>query len=929
MIKSLLLILVVMAMISLAFAQEVAYAYGDSGERPLESGNITEYNGTDIVASAIASAGPNGRTLPQKSTTTVEEMKREINLKLNIPNPTVEDKGSNLVLDYPGDRTIGQICSIYNYMVGNWSYKADTRGIEVFQYSNKSLENGKGKFSGQGDCDDFSILMASLIESIGGTSRIVLAYGPNGGHAYTEVYLGKVGGSESDVQRMVAWLRKNYKVKEINTHTDLKTDEVWLNLDWWKEPGGAKHPGGPFFKATSQTPIAIRENTSLAPLMPLNDLPEALFTISPSLPIVGENASFDASKSKDIGGRIDSYLWDFGDGNKTGKMSGPTVNHIYFKGGPCTVILTVEDDEGATSISSQNIMINNPPQANFTIMPQKPVVGDLVKFDASKSDDAEDGKNLAYHWEINNNSAIFSVISPPKQVYDERGMYWINLTVTDKNGAKGYKNSLLKINQPPIPRIAFDSANSILGKMINFSAVASEDLDGEIVSYAWDFGDNSATDHNKTVLHSYRDGGKKTIRLSVRDNDGAISNISQDLSINRPPIAKFSFDPGQPEKGDLVSFDASASSDPDGKINRYLWDFGVGRAEPEVYSSEFAEHTYNRPSKYNITLIVEDDKGVTGSFSQSIEVEEINNKPLILNLQPDKQSPQEAGPADFSLPDSMGAASSNQQPTLIALQSDKSSPQEVGSSIKWTAKAEDTENNPISSMFRLKGPSTGDEWMPVTSWSSDNTWKWDTNSDDAGNYQISVLVRDEIHASPEFTPDEKIADFLLTAPQALPEVQAQPIVEPLPVVTAPEQTYVPPAEEQPSQTLVPGTADATSQTTTSGLSQPQALGSNSARTFLAEVPPAESYQQEAVPEDTPVTIQSQEMRGYQVYLDDVLIGTEGIGGDAPDGKFSFNVVGNQNHNIRVYYGQFNYPKSMYFQRGVLKIINVEPAYQVA
>jgi hypothetical protein len=75
--------------------------------------------------------------------------------------------------------------------------------------------------------------------------------------------------------------------------------------------------------------------------------------------------------------------------------------------------------------------------------------------------------------------------------------------------------------------------------------------------------------------------------------------------------------------------------------------------------------------------------------------------------------------------------------------------------------------------------------------------------------------------------------------------------------------------------------------------------------------------------DTPVTIQSQGMRGYQVYLDEVLIGTEGTGTDAPDGKFSFNVAGNQNHNIRVYDGQFNYPKSMYFQRGVLKIINVE------
>jgi hypothetical protein len=80
--------------------------------------------------------------------------------------------------------------------------------------------------------------------------------------------------------------------------------------------------------------------------------------------------------------------------------------------------------------------------------------------------------------------------------------------------------------------------------------------------------------------------------------------------------------------------------------------------------------------------------------------------------------------------------------------------------------------------------------------------------------------------------------------------------------------------------------------------------------------------------DTPVTIQSQGMRGYQVFLDENLIGTEGTGGDLLDGVFNFKVVGNQNHNIRVYDGQFNYPKSMYFARGVLKIINVEPGTAV-
>jgi len=80
--------------------------------------------------------------------------------------------------------------------------------------------------------------------------------------------------------------------------------------------------------------------------------------------------------------------------------------------------------------------------------------------------------------------------------------------------------------------------------------------------------------------------------------------------------------------------------------------------------------------------------------------------------------------------------------------------------------------------------------------------------------------------------------------------------------------------------------------------------------------------------DTPVTIQSQGMRGYQVFVDENYIGTEGSNGDPLDGVFNFKVTGGQNHNIRVYDGQLNYPKSMYFERGVLKIVNVEPGTAV-
>ncbi len=80
--------------------------------------------------------------------------------------------------------------------------------------------------------------------------------------------------------------------------------------------------------------------------------------------------------------------------------------------------------------------------------------------------------------------------------------------------------------------------------------------------------------------------------------------------------------------------------------------------------------------------------------------------------------------------------------------------------------------------------------------------------------------------------------------------------------------------------------------------------------------------------DTPVTVSSQGMRGYQVFLDENYIGTDGMGGDPLDGKFSFKVAGGQYHDIRVYDGQFNYRNRLFFERGIQKIIYVEPGTAV-
>ena len=110
---------------------------------------------------------------------------------------------------------------------------------------------------------------------------------------------------------------------------------------------------------------------------PANELPIALFTASPLVATVGETITF-TDQSGDADGTIDSWTWDFGDGN-TSTDQNPT--HVYSDAGTFSVTLTVTDNDGTTSAASQDITINAfalvwSYKAGDNISPSAPALGD-------------------------------------------------------------------------------------------------------------------------------------------------------------------------------------------------------------------------------------------------------------------------------------------------------------------------------------------------------------------------------------------------------------------------------------------------------------------------------------------------------------------------------------------------------------------------
>jgi len=88
-----------------------------------------------------------------------------------------------------------------------------------------------------------------------------------------------------------------------------------------------------------------------------------------------------------------------------------------------------------------------------------------------------------------------------------------------------------------------------------------------------------------------------------------------------PPHASFFYSPIEPQVGETVTFDASASFDPDGTIKTYVWDFGDGTTDTAI----IATHIFTTAGSYNVTLTVTDDDGLSDASAQSVTVAKLSS----------------------------------------------------------------------------------------------------------------------------------------------------------------------------------------------------------------------------------------------------------------------------------------------------------------
>lgn len=781
---------------------EEGFIFDGNGSQPLENFTISEVKPSDII-SFTTSAGTDGIGTTWQSKKTVSELQKIFDQRIQAENPVVHERATELALKHPGDHTIEQVNSIHNFLTSSWNYTGDPRGSDYYKYANETLALGENNnCAGAGDCDDFALLMSAMVESIGGTTRIMMAKGTKIGHAYAEVYLGNINLEDNNVNRIINWLKNKYEGKPIHVHTDMGTGDVWLNLDWGRDKFKASYPGGPFYEADQHIPIFIKDTINKEPLQPS---PIAIFE-NPSKVNAGEPVNFDASQSDDYDD-IKQYDWNFGD---DGIGEGRRVNHTYAEGGNTyKVMLTVTDRQGITADVTSQISVNSLPVASFIYSPKNPQVGDEVVFKATPSNDS-DGRIVAYYWDFNQED--FSVKDTKKIVIDKEGDFWVNLTVTDDFGAKGSRSERIRINEPPIAQFSITPQNPNPDQDVVFDATLSKDPDGgDLKNYTWDFGDGNRTS-GYSVTHKYKKGGPYKVLLTVFDDSNASDESELPLEVNMAPVATFSFDPSEPSVGDVVTFSAGESKDEDGSIVGWRWSFGDGNIAEDLAE---VQHVYLKPPSFPIKLIVTDDQGAVGSMTRQIIVKEKQSLPVInsfdlspsnLAIDPGNTSGKAILTWDTSSADrvtidngigDVGASGSwgvdvqstttytltaengagsvqdsaridvtqeskNRAPVIWGLTPDLPSPQPVGGNMScttpaiiWTVSSSDPDNDRLYYNFFVTGPlSSSVESSIESGWMDTSYFALSTCGAVPGRYRITARVRDGFHAGPDYYDNE-------------------------------------------------------------------------------------------------------------------------------------------------------------------------------
>ena len=176
---------------------------------------------------------------------------------------------------------------------------------------------------------------------------------------------------------------------------------------------------------------------------------------------------------------------------------------------------------------------NQPPTVSVSASVTSGLAPLAVSFTGTASD--PDGQIASYSWSFGDGQT--STQQSPAHTYSAAGSFTARLTVTDNAGATANASIVINVtsapaptpNQPPTVSLNATPVSGVLPLNVRFTATAG-DSDGQVVSYAWDFG-NGQTSSQQNPSFTYESAGTFTARVTVTDNVGATASATVTINV--------------------------------------------------------------------------------------------------------------------------------------------------------------------------------------------------------------------------------------------------------------------------------------------------------------------------------------------------------------------------------------------------------------
>lgn len=356
----------------------------------------------------------------------------------------------------------------------------------------------------------------------------------------------------------------------------------------------------------------------------------------PATSCSGQSVHFSDSSTVAAPDIINTWRWNYGDGNSEVLSSNTNVNHTYQNWGAYHVQLQVASPGGCLSNLKDTVISVSPlPLAAFDIpaVVCLPYQAALFTNQSSIADGSQ--ASFTYQWtfgEPATGNLDTAITSNGSHLYGTAGSYPVRLTVRSNAGCiddtvRVFSNLYVK----PVAAITVNAENC-LNTVTGFTS-GSTAPGSSVSQWYWNYGNGTPTVSQQNPTYTYPVADTFQIQHWIQSAVGCYSDTAtQSIIINPLPHTGFRVSSPVCETDAVVFTDTSAALA--GSLITWTWNFGNGRPDSILNSVAPVSLVYPQAGTYTVSLRVETDKGCKTAvpFNRTVVV---NPKPVAGYISPE------------------------------------------------------------------------------------------------------------------------------------------------------------------------------------------------------------------------------------------------------------------------------------------------------